>query len=172
MQLTRAGRVLLALIILGAVAYSGWVRYGDQLRPRIDQLLGRTPAPAKSATPEAVKLPAVYFGEGSSTLDLNAKTVLRMVADRLRASPGLCVKVRGSAGSGEGAGKSLSEQRAQAVVDYLVSIDPAAFPVHRFVARGLVGEPVMAPDAHRMAADDPDATRRAEIEAADCNGKP
>jgi outer membrane protein OmpA-like peptidoglycan-associated protein len=123
----------------------------------------------KAADVGTLNLPNIYFGEGSFVLDQNAKSVVEGIADKLKSFPALCVKVYGhtnSTGSAV-ANKSLSEQRAQSIVNYLKASDGIAFPGSRFDARGFGSEQPVLKDGK----EDRDASRRTEFKLFNCGAK-
>jgi OOP family OmpA-OmpF porin len=89
----------------------------------------RAPAPGQPidlegcATGEAVVLKGVNFETGSSRLTANAKVILNQVADSLAGAPGMRVEIGGhtDAQGSDANNQKLSERRAQAVKDYMVS---------------------------------------------------
>jgi outer membrane protein OmpA-like peptidoglycan-associated protein len=113
-----------------------------------------------------LKLPNIYFSEGKSDLDQNAKSVVDGIADKLASFPALCVRVHGHTNSkGNSAqNKTLSDKRAKAIVARLQEIDSSAFPGSRFDVRGFGSEqPVM-----NNGAEDFDASRRTEFKLFNC----
>jgi OOP family OmpA-OmpF porin len=89
----------------------------------------RAPAPGEPidlegcATGEAVVLKGVNFEVNSSRLTANAKVILNQVADSLAAASGMRVEIGGhtDAQGSDAFNQKLSERRAQAVKDYLIS---------------------------------------------------
>jgi OmpA-OmpF porin, OOP family len=89
----------------------------------------RAPAPGEPidlegcATGEAVVLKGVNFEVNSSRLTANAKVILNQVADSLAATSGMRVEIGGhtDAQGSDSFNQKLSDRRAQAVKDYLVS---------------------------------------------------
>lgn len=116
-----------------------------------------------------LQLPSIYFASGSSKLDPNAQSVVDGIADRLRSFPALCVRVYGHTSS-EGnvkANKKLSEERANAIVSYLKSLDGIAFPASRFDVRGFGPEQLILKDGVEDAA----ASRRTEFKLFNCGAQ-
>ncbi|MCU0691052.1 MAG: phosphate ABC transporter substrate-binding/OmpA family protein [Polyangiaceae bacterium] len=122
-----------------------------------------------SANVGTLELPSIYFASGSAKLDPNAQSVVDGIADRLRSFPALCVRVYGHTSS-EGNAKSnkkLSEDRAQAIVNYLKSLDGIAFPSSRFDVRGFGPEQLILKDG----VEDPVASRRTEFKLFNCGAQ-
>src|SRR5262245_57985037 len=71
----------------------------------------------KSADVGTLKLPNVFFTEGSYVLDQNAKSVVDGIGEQLKSFPALCVRVYGHTNSSGNpvANKTLSDQRANAI---------------------------------------------------------
>jgi outer membrane protein OmpA-like peptidoglycan-associated protein/ABC-type nitrate/sulfonate/bicarbonate transport system substrate-binding protein len=113
-----------------------------------------------------LKLPNIYFAEGKSELDANAKSVVDGIADRLVSFPALCVRVYGhtnSKGNPEN-NRRLSQARAEAIVGYLKAKDGVAFPSSRFDVRGFGSErPVLTNGGEDM-----DQSRRTEFRLFNC----
>jgi outer membrane protein OmpA-like peptidoglycan-associated protein len=83
-----------------------------------------------------VTLPGLFFDSGKSVLKPGARNTLSKIADQLRISPDIRIQIEGhtdSVGSDE-LNQSLSEKRATAVRDYLVS---RGFPAERMTMTGL-----------------------------------
>lgn len=130
-------------------------------------------AESAKASPTAdvgtLELPSIYFASGSAKLDPNAQSVVDGIADRLRSFPALCVRVYGHTSS-EGNAKSnkkLSEDRANAIVSYLKSLDGIAFPASRFDVRGFGPEQLIMKDG----VEDKDASRRTEFKLFNCGAQ-
>ena len=116
-----------------------------------------------------LQLPSIYFASGSAKLDPNAQSVVDGIADRLRSFPALCVRVYGYTSS-EGnaqANKKLSEERANAIVTYLKSLDGIAFPASRFDVRGFGPQQLILKDGVEDAA----ASRRTEFKLFNCGAQ-
>jgi outer membrane protein OmpA-like peptidoglycan-associated protein len=114
-----------------------------------------------------LKLPSIYFAEGSFVLDENAKSVVETVADKLKSFPALCVRVYGHTNSvgSPASNKALSQSRAQSIVDHLKALDGIAFPNSRFDVRGFGSEqPVVGPEGR----EDLKASRRTEFKLFRC----
>ena len=127
---------------------------------------------AEDASPRAgigtLKLPSVFFPEGSYQLDENAKSVIGAIADKLRSFPAMCVRVAGYTNSkgDPAANKKLSKLRALVITQELTRLDPSAFPTNRFVVRGMGAEaPVLA-----NGNEDIRASRRTEFTLFECAG--
>jgi OmpA-OmpF porin, OOP family len=120
----------------------------------------------ESADVGTLQLPNIYFAEGKATMDANAQSVVDGIADRLRSFPALCVRVYGHTNSvGQAAAnKKLSEQRAQAIVNYLKSVDGIAFPTSRFDVAGFGSEQPIKKNGQ----EDKDASRRTEFKLFNC----
>ena len=106
-----------------------------------------------------VTLPAVSFDPGKTTLKASAKRVLQKIANQLKANESVRVNVEGytdSVGSPE-KNMSLSEKRAQAVRDYLVSL---GLPTDRITA---VGKGEADPVASNKTVSGRSANRRVEL---------
>ena len=113
-----------------------------------------------------LKLPSIYFQEGRADLDQNGKSIVDSIGEKLKSFPALCVRVWGHTNSTGVAArnKTLSEQRAKSIVDYLTTSDPKAFPASRFDARGFGSEkPIM-----KGGAEDKEASRRTEFKLFNC----
>lgn len=114
-----------------------------------------------------LRLPNIYFSEGKSEMDANARSVVDGIADRLKSFPALCVRVYGhtnSTGNPE-ANRRLSQQRAESIVNYLKSTDGLSFPSARFDVRGFGSDrPIM-----NGAIEDKDQSRRTEFKLFNCN---
>lgn len=83
-----------------------------------------------------VTLPGLFFDSGKSVLKPGARNTLSKIADQLRISPDIRIQIEGhtdSVGSDE-LNQKLSEKRATAVRDYLVS---RGFPAERMTMTGL-----------------------------------
>jgi outer membrane protein OmpA-like peptidoglycan-associated protein len=113
-----------------------------------------------------LRLPNVYFPEGSAQLDQNARSVVDVIGEELRAFPALCVHVHGYTSSSGNPDKNrqLSEARAHAIADYLWSLDNVMFQHSRFDVRGFgQAAPIM-----RNNAEDLNASRRTEFKLFNC----
>ncbi|MBN2195894.1 MAG: OmpA family protein [Polyangiaceae bacterium] len=122
-----------------------------------------------SADVGTLKLPNIYFAEGKSELDANAKSVVTGIADQLRSFPALCVRVHGHTNSkgNAAANKRLSQDRADAIVRQLKSLDGIAFPQSRFDVQGFGSEqPVLV-----NGTEDLDGSRRTEFKLFNCGAK-
>jgi outer membrane protein OmpA-like peptidoglycan-associated protein len=120
----------------------------------------------KAADVGTLKLPNIYFAEGSAVLDQNAKSVVDGIGEQLKSFPALCVRVYGHTNSvGNPVGnKNLSEQRANSIVTYLKAKDGLAFPGSRFDVRGFGSEQAVMKDGK----EDKDASRRTEFKLFNC----
>jgi len=113
-----------------------------------------------------LRLPNIYFPEGSSLLDQNARSVVGVIAETLRAFPALCVHVHGYTSSSGNPDKNrqLSEARARAIADNLWSLDNVTFQRSRFDVRGFgSASPIM-----RDNVEDFTASRRTEFKLFNC----
>jgi NitT/TauT family transport system substrate-binding protein len=89
-----------------------------------------------NAQPMATKPVSIVFATGSYTLDHNAKTIIDMqVVDPLKNIAGTYVRITGNTdNTGDyNRNKDLSLKRAEASIDYLVSL---GFNRDRFIAKG------------------------------------
>jgi outer membrane protein OmpA-like peptidoglycan-associated protein len=116
-----------------------------------------------------LKLPNIYFSEGKADLDANAKSVVGGIADQLRSFPALCVRVYGHTNSkgNPDSNKRLSQERAEAIVRQLKTVDGIAFPQSRFDVRGFGSEQPVLVDGQ----EDFDASRRTEFKLFNCGAK-
>ncbi len=115
-----------------------------------------------------LSLPNIYFPEGKASIDPNAQSVVSGIADRLKSFPALCVRVYGhtnSSGDPE-RNQRLSQDRAQAIVGQLKTLDGTAFPATRFDARGFGSSQPVLKDGK----EDLDASRRTEFKLFNCSG--
>ena len=113
-----------------------------------------------------LRLPNIYFPEGSAQLDQNARSVVGLISEQLRAFPALCVHVHGYTSSSGNADKNrqLSEARAHAIADYLWSLDKVMFQRSRFDVRGFgSAAPIKRDDV-----EDFSASRRTEFKLFNC----
>lgn len=113
-----------------------------------------------------LRLPNVYFPEGSASLDQNASSVVNVIAEQLRAFPALCVHVYGytSSSGNPDKNRALSEARALAIVRQLNTLDSVAFQRARFDVRGFgSAAPIL-----RDNVEDFSASRRTEFKLFDC----
>jgi len=120
----------------------------------------------KASDVGTLNLPNIYFAEGKFSLDENANSVVDGIADKLRSFPALCVRVYGhtnSVGKAD-ANKKLSEQRANAIVTYLKSVDGLSFPSSRFDVRGFGSEQALM----KNGVEDKQASRRTEFKLFNC----
>lgn len=96
-----------------------------------------TPPAAKKSQPAIVTKPVnIYFGSGSTALDQNGRQLLDQVATMAQTFSNAYVRVEGNTDStgNPRANTRLSEQRAKAVVDHLVS--RYHMNRSRFIAKG------------------------------------
>lgn len=115
-----------------------------------------------------LRLPSVFFSEGSYQLDANAQNVVAVIADKLRSFPAMCVRVTGYTNSkgDPAANKQLSKLRALVITQELTRLDPLAFPANRFVVKGKGAEqPVLT-----AGNEDSRASRRTEFTLFECPG--
>jgi outer membrane protein OmpA-like peptidoglycan-associated protein len=96
----------------------------------------RPPAKARTAKPVFTKPVNIYFPTGSAALDPNARQVLDQVALTAQAYSNAYVRIEGNSDNvgNPSANVALSQQRAQAVVNYLVR--RYGFSRGRFIAKG------------------------------------
>ncbi|MBA52955.1 MAG: hypothetical protein CMK89_00730 [Pseudomonadales bacterium] len=93
-----------------------------------------------------VSLYGIYFDHDKSEIHSASEPTLQAVADYLRNHPGLIIEVQGHTDNTgkSGYNQTLSEQRAQSVVDYLTTNH--AIPQGRLVAKGLGDTTPVAPN--------------------------
>jgi outer membrane protein OmpA-like peptidoglycan-associated protein len=118
------------------------------------------PAPEPAAAPEAfVVTERIQFGHDSAVIESVAHPSLDTVVLSLRANPAYRVELEGHASSegGEAHNQSLSERRAQAVLDYLVGHGIAR---ERIVSRGFSAS---QPSQSNVTAGGREANRRVEF---------
>lgn len=128
---------------------------------------GAESAPVSAAI-GTLRLPSVYFHEGSYRLDDNAVSVVEAIAERLRNFPALCVRVAGytNTNGDREANRKLSYLRAEIITNQLNHLDPEAFPKNRFAIEGRgAATPVL-----RHGDEDARASRRTEFTLFDCKG--
>jgi len=110
-------------------------RDAEARRLRIENEIARLAATKNDQRGFIVTLPGILFDTGKSALKPGAKTTLTKIADQLKGEPSLRISVEGhtdSVGSDE-KNMTLSEQRAQAVRDFLVN---AGVPADHITAAG------------------------------------
>jgi len=110
-------------------------RDAEARRLRIENEIARLAATKNDQRGFIVTLPGIFFDTGKSALKPGAKTTLTKIADQLKGEPSLRISVEGhtdSVGSDE-KNMTLSEQRAQAVRDFLVN---AGVPADHITAAG------------------------------------
>jgi len=98
-------------------------RDAEARRLRIENELARLAATKSDQRGFIVTLPGIFFDTGKSVLKPGAKTTLTKIADQIKSEPSLRISVEGhtdSVGSDD-KNMTLSEKRAQAVRDFLVS---------------------------------------------------
>jgi outer membrane protein OmpA-like peptidoglycan-associated protein len=103
---------------------------------RMQQELARIAATKQESRGLVVTLPSgIFFDSGKSTLKPGAKKTLNRIAEQLRSDPAIKVQVEGHTDNTGTAAKNmaLSEKRANAVRDYLVS---KGIPEDRISATG------------------------------------
>ncbi|HEY6080908.1 MAG TPA: phosphate ABC transporter substrate-binding/OmpA family protein [Polyangiaceae bacterium] len=113
-----------------------------------------------------LRLPNIYFPEGSASLDQNGLSVVNVIAEQLRAFPALCVHVYGYTSSSGNPDKNrlLSEARALSIVKQLTTLDSVTFQRSRFDVRGFGSSaPIL-----RDSVEDFGASRRTEFKLFDC----
>lgn len=109
---------------------------------QVQQELARIAATRKSDRGLIVTLPGIFFDTGKSALKAGAKSTLDRIAKQLKGESAARIAVEGHTDNTGGTEKNLalSDKRAQAVRDYLVS---AGIPADRITATGKgEGEPV------------------------------
>jgi len=102
---------------------------------RMQQELARIAATKNDQRGLVVTLPGIFFDTGKSTLKAGAKNTLAKIAEQLKGDSDVRVAIEGhtdSVGSDE-KNQQLSEKRANAVRDYLVS---SGVPADRVTATG------------------------------------
>jgi outer membrane protein OmpA-like peptidoglycan-associated protein len=127
------------------------------------------PGAEGSATIGTLRLPNVFFREGSYGLTEDAKATIREISDQLRSFPALCVRISGHTNSNgdPAANRKLSKFRAMAIAAHLNQIDPKAYPNERFDVRGYGSDqPILSGNA-----EDPEASRRTEFALFTCAGQ-
>lgn len=94
------------------------------------------PPEVEKAEGIVTKRMSVYFATGSSTLDENAKVVLEQAAELAQTFGSAYIRVSGNTDSvgGRQMNIDLSQRRAQAVVDYVIS--KYGFPPDKFIVEG------------------------------------
>ncbi len=124
---------------------------------------------AATANVGTLNLPSVYFSEGKSDLDQNAKSVVENIGEKLRSFPALCVRVYGHTNStgNATANKPLSDRRAKAIVAHLQALDGESFPAGRFDVRGFGSERPVLKDG----VEDKEASRRTEFTLFNCDAR-
>jgi outer membrane protein OmpA-like peptidoglycan-associated protein len=110
-------------------------REGEAQQLRLQQQLAAIAATKNEPRGIVVTLPSVSFAPGKTTLKASAKKTLQKIANELKANQSIRVSVEGYT---DNVGKAqtnltLSEKRAQAVRDYLVSL---GLPPDRITAAG------------------------------------
>lgn len=144
-----------------ALAKSKAAQKREPTRERVYAYAAARQSHAPQAQVGTLRLPSIYFPEGGAELDQNARSVVAVVAEQLRAFPALCVRVSGHTSSAGDALKNqrLSERRAQAIVEHLTALDAKAFPPVRFETRGFgAAMPVL-----HETQEDRNASRRTEF---------
>ncbi|MBX3119729.1 MAG: OmpA family protein [Fimbriimonadaceae bacterium] len=109
-----------------------------RVKPEVDESKFPTKPPEEKVTERAImtKPVNIYFATGQSSLDPNAKGVLDQIALTAQTYSNAYIRVEGNTDSVGSADKNvqLSQQRAQAVVNYLVN--QYGFNRSRFIAKG------------------------------------
>ncbi len=110
-------------------------REAEARQLRMQQELAAIAATKTEARGIVVTLPSVSFDPGKTTLKPSAKKTLQKIANQLKASQNVRVSVEGHTDNVGNAEKNMqiSEKRAAAVRDYLVSL---GLPADRIVASG------------------------------------
>jgi outer membrane protein OmpA-like peptidoglycan-associated protein len=100
-----------------------------------DTAPGTTVGPNGCVVVEDITMRSAYFGSSSASLTARAYELLRDVAAALQADPGMQIEIEGHSDTSGAAARNvpLSQQRADAVRDFLVSLGVAP---HRLVAKG------------------------------------
>src|SRR5882672_2989925 len=114
----------------------GTLRTLEARRLRMENELARIAATRREARGFVVTLSSgLFFDTGKSTLKKGAQATLTRIAEQLKSNPDIKVVVEGHTDSTGTAAKNqqLSEKRAQAVRDFLVS---AGVPADRVTAVG------------------------------------
>ncbi len=127
------------------------------------------PGAEGSATIGTLRLPNVFFREGSYGLTPEAKETIGEIAEKLRSFPALCVRIAGHTNSNgdPAANRKLSKFRAMAIAAQLNHIDPKAFPNERFDVKGFGSDqPILTGNA-----EDADASRRTEFSLFNCTAQ-
>jgi outer membrane protein OmpA-like peptidoglycan-associated protein len=110
-------------------------RDAETRRLRIENELARLAATKSDQRGFIVTLPGIFFDTGKSVLKPGAKTTLTKIAEQIKSEASLRISVEGhtdSVGSDD-KNMALSEKRAQAVRDFLVS---AGVPADHIIAAG------------------------------------
>jgi outer membrane protein OmpA-like peptidoglycan-associated protein len=110
-------------------------REGEAQQLRLQQQLAAIAATKNEPRGIVVTLPSVSFDAGKTTLKTSAKKTLQKIANQLKVNQSIRVNVEGYTDNTGKAEKnlSLSEKRAQAVRDYLVTL---GLPADRITATG------------------------------------
>jgi len=110
-------------------------REAEARQLRMQQELAAIAATKTEARGIVVTLPSVSFDPGKTTLKPSAKKTLQKIANQLKASQNVRVSVEGHTDNVGKAEKNMqiSEKRAAAVRDYLISL---GLPADRIVASG------------------------------------
>jgi outer membrane protein OmpA-like peptidoglycan-associated protein len=110
-------------------------REGEAQQLRLQQQLAAIAATKNEPRGIVVTLPSVSFDAGKTTLKASAKKTLQKIANQLKVNQSIRVNVEGYTDNTGKAEKnlSLSEKRAQAVRDYLVTL---GLPADRITATG------------------------------------
>src|SRR5205085_3108445 len=110
-------------------------REAEAQQLRMQQQLAAIAATKQETRGIVVTLPGIFFDPGKTQLKPGAKKTLARIADQLKANPNIRVSVEGHT---DNVGKpdknmAISEKRADAVRDYLVS---QGIPGERIIATG------------------------------------
>jgi outer membrane protein OmpA-like peptidoglycan-associated protein len=98
-------------------------RDAENRRVKLEAELARIASTRRDERGFIITLPGIFFDTGKSVLKAGAKTTLKRIADQLESDPSLQLTVEGhtdSVGS-EASNQKLSEARANAVREYLVT---------------------------------------------------
>jgi outer membrane protein OmpA-like peptidoglycan-associated protein len=126
------------------------------------------PGAEGSAAVGTLRLPNVFFREGSYGLTDDAKATVGEIAETLRSFPALCVRISGHTNSNgaAAANRKLSRFRAMAIAAHLTHIDPRSFPEGRFEVHGYGSDRPVVGDG----VEDAKASRRTEFTLFTCSG--
>ncbi len=164
----REAKAQLAAEVAGPDAKQGAVQALVAEETSYDYMVPGAEATANVTGIGTLKLPSVYFPEGSYLLDENGRSVIAAIADKLKSFPAMCVRVAGYTNSkgDPAANRKLSKLRAMVITQELTRLDAQAFPPNRFVVKGMgAAAPVLSDGT-----EDLKASRRTEFTLFDCAG--